>query len=74
LDVSTKSRSLDAGGPESSSPPPDGGVEILHLGDPRRQNHLDNHPCDVATGFTMKSASEWLKRTTPTGNASQRRS
>ena len=48
LDVSTKARSLDAGGPESSLPP-DGGVEVLHLGDLRRRNHLDDHLCDVAT-------------------------
>ena len=40
LDVSTKARSLDAGGPESSLPP-DGGVEVLHLGDLRRRNPLD---------------------------------
>ena len=73
LDVSTKARSLDAGGPESSLPP-DGGVEVLHLGDLRRRNHLDNHLRDMATSFTEKFASEWLKSTAPTGCASQRRS
>ena len=30
-------------------PPSDGGVEVPHLGDLRRQNHLDDHLCNVAT-------------------------
>ena len=50
LDVSTKARSLDAGGPESSLPP-NSGIEVLHLGDLRRHDHLDDHLCDVAAGL-----------------------
>ena len=50
LDLSTKARSSDAGGPESSLPP-DGGVEVLHPGDLRRHDHPDDHLCDVAVGL-----------------------
>ena len=32
-------------------PPLEGGVEVLHLGDLRRRNHLDDNPCDMATGL-----------------------
>ena len=49
-DVSTKARSSDAGGPESSLPP-DGGIEVLHLGDLWCHDHLDDHLCDVAAGL-----------------------
>ena len=50
LDVSTKARSSDAAIPESSLPP-DGGIEVLHLGDLRCHDHPDDHLCDVAAGL-----------------------
>ena len=50
LHVSTKAQSSNAGGPESSLPP-DGGVEVLHLGDLRRHDHLDDHLSDVVAGL-----------------------
>lgn len=31
--------------------PPDGGVEVLHLGDLRRRNHLDDHLRDAVSGL-----------------------
>ena len=53
LDVSTKARSSYASEPESFLPP-DGSVEVLHLGDLRRRDHLDDHLCDVAAGLHGK--------------------